>query len=255
MIIMSIDSNILIGCCGFPMSRRKYYELFRVVELQETFYNPPDINKLSKLRKEAPNDFTFTMKAWQAITHPPNLATWRRAKFRPPKDKWGNYGFLKPTEENLKAWEVIENGTKALGAKVVVIQLPPSFTFSDANLKNMKNFFSTLKPRDYYVGIEVRGDWINHEAELSELINEYEWLIHIVDPLRWKPVILKRINYFRLHGKGGRYVNYRYKYTDEDLRNLKKYIESCHRGLTYVLFNNIYMRDDALRLIKLFKAG
>jgi uncharacterized protein YecE (DUF72 family) len=47
---------------------------------------------------------------------------------------------------------------------------------------------------------------------------------------------------------GGGEVNYRYKYTDEDLLKLlaivKRYAESQD---AYVLFNNVYMFDDALR--------
>ena len=72
--------TIHVGTCGFPISRRKYFEEFTTVELQDTFYNKPDPGKLSNLRREVPEHFIFNMKAWQAITHPPTMPTWRRAK-------------------------------------------------------------------------------------------------------------------------------------------------------------------------------
>jgi len=246
--------SVFVGCCGFAIGRRKYYALFDVVELQDTFYNPPDEARLSKLRGEAPPNFKFAMKAWQAITHPPNMRTWRRAKVIPPKDKWSRYGYLRPTRENFEAWEVIDNAAKALQAEFVVIQLPPSFRFTEENLENMTEFFSTIKPSGYLVGLEVRGDWKEHEAELKDVILRYDWLVHVVDPFRWVPVVEKEATYFRLHGIGGAEVNYRYKYKDEDLTRLREYVLNLSSREVYVLFNNIHMRDDALRFKELIKS-
>jgi len=60
---------------------------------------------------------------------------------------------------------------------------------------------------------------------------------------------LKEITYFRLHGIGGEEVNYKYKYTDQDLQKLKSIVEKCleKSKVVYVLFNNIYMLQDAQR--------
>ncbi len=246
--------NVFVGCCGFAVGRRKYYTLFDVVELQDTFYNPPDEAKLSKLRDEAPPNFKFTMKAWQAITHPPNMRTWRRAKVVPPKDKWDKYGYLRPTKENFEAWEVIDKAANTLQAEFIVIQLPPSFRFTEENLRNMTEFFSTIKPRNYLVGLEVRGDWREHEAELKDIILRYDWLVHVVDPFRWAPVVEKDATYFRLHGIGSAEVNYRYRYTDDDLMKLKEKVLNVGSKKVFVLFNNVYMRDDALRFKELIKS-
>ena len=32
-----------VGCCGFTVSRQVYFETFRVVELQQPFYQPPKV--------------------------------------------------------------------------------------------------------------------------------------------------------------------------------------------------------------------
>ncbi len=249
--------RVYVGCCGFPVSRKKYFTLFNAVELQDTFYNPPDTQKLGRLRDEAPEGFKFSMKAWQAITHPPNMRTWRRSKVTIPKELWGRYGYLRTTEENIEAWGRVDDGVKALGAEVVVIQLPPSFRYSEDNLRNMKEFFRRIKPSSYLVGVEVRGDWRHHPEELRELIDSFPHLIHVTDPFRWEPTVLKSTAYFRLHGIGGKEVNYRYRYSDEDLVRLKDYVCGLKGRVNkaYVLFNNIYMKDDALRFKALIEGG
>jgi len=54
---------IEIGCCGCPVSRKRYFEQFPVVEIQQTFYLPPQILLAQKWRREAPKDFEYTIKA------------------------------------------------------------------------------------------------------------------------------------------------------------------------------------------------
>jgi len=68
------------GCCGFPVGMKKYFENFDVVEVQKTFYKPPSQKTAEKWRKNAPENFEFTIKAWQVITHPPSSPTYRKAE-------------------------------------------------------------------------------------------------------------------------------------------------------------------------------
>ena len=240
--------RVYIGCCGFTMSRRRYYTLFDTVELQETFYNPPRSERLRRLRGEAPELFVFNMKAWQAITHPPNLATWRRSRFTIPKDLADRYGFLRPTKENFNAWESVKDAAKAIQARVVIIQLPPSFKFSETNLRNAKEFLDSITPTPFIVGLELRGNWRAHEEEVKEIVGLSNSIVHVVDPFKWRPVLLREVTYFRLHGRNGE-VNYRYRYTDSDLAELLSVVKnySAISSEVYVLFNNVSMRNDGLR--------
>ena len=64
---------ITVGCCGYPVARKKYYSRFPAVEIQTTFYNPPDSKAAERWRTEAPKGFEFVVKAWQLITHSPQL--------------------------------------------------------------------------------------------------------------------------------------------------------------------------------------
>src|SRR5918998_1650598 len=71
---------VRVGCCGFRSAMVDYVQHFRVVEVQQTFYQPPQISTLERWRKEAPHDFEFTLKAWQLITHKSKSPTYKRLK-------------------------------------------------------------------------------------------------------------------------------------------------------------------------------
>lgn len=224
-----------VGCCGFPVSRKKYYRNFETVEVQQTFYHPPEISTLKKWREEAPNSFEFTMKAWQLITHEPSSPTYKRLKFKIPEEKKKFYGGFKPTDEVLEAWEKTSACALTLCSKVIIFQCPSSFLPEEKNIKNMYSFFYRVKRGDYIFCWEPRGNW--EEREIKKICEDLN-LIHAVDPFKSKK-LSGEIFYFRLHGKKG----YRYTYTDEDLMELRKMAE----GDGYVMFNNLSMFEDAMR--------
>ncbi len=248
---MKNDLVVKVGCCGFPKARKKYYNDFKLVELQNTFYNLPSIDWAEKIRREAPPGFEFTMKAWQVITHPKRSPTWKKLKHKPPGDI-DRYGFLKPTKENLDALEKCVKIAKVLESKIIVLQTPPSMPFNQEMLKQVEHFFDAAKSIVDHVllGWEPRGEWTKHGDELRRILARHE-VIHIVDIFRREPVWYDDIIYIRLHGIGSRETNYRYKYTDEDLYNLLGKIETFQTNEIYVLFNNIYMYNDALRFKRL----
>ena len=69
---------VKVGCCGFGMARARYAALFPVVEVQQTFYQPPRVATAARWRAAAPPPFVFSVKAWQLITHEPASPTYRR---------------------------------------------------------------------------------------------------------------------------------------------------------------------------------
>ncbi|WP_440060141.1 DUF72 domain-containing protein [Thermogladius sp. 4427co] len=247
--------GIKIGCCGFPVSRKKYYGEFNVVELQNTFYDLPSIDWAENLRSEAPGDFEFTIKAWQVITHPASSPTWKKMR-RKPRGDTSNYGFLKPSNENLEALRETVRVAEALKSKIIVLQTPPSLPYSRESVEWVREFFSKASDiaQGFILGWEPRGEW-SKARELYDIIEEFG-IVHIVDPFRATPHLGKGgVVYFRLHGIGGSEVNYRYKYTDDDLKRLHEIVSkySVDREV-YVLFNNVYMFDDAARFKRLINS-
>ncbi len=102
----------MVGTCGFPTARSRYYSLFKVVELQDTFYDLPTQERMSNLRREAPADFQFAVKVFQGLTHTSDSPTWRRIRRARLTGDLSNYGSLRPTRENLELWDEFVNVVK-----------------------------------------------------------------------------------------------------------------------------------------------
>lgn len=228
---------ICIGTCGFPKKRSEIFTLFDVVEVQQTFYNLIPLETLLRLRREAPEHFLFTLKAFQGITHPATSLTYRRTKL-PQSFRPENLGFFRKTEEV----EVCARHTlamaEALRARVLLFQCPPSFTPSDEHIRNLVSFFEWFPRGEYFLAWEPRGAW--KPEEIVAICRDLG-LVHVVDPF-YADSLWGEICYFRLHGKG----SYRYQYTDEDLLLLKEKLRGYDREV-FCLFNNVPMFEDARR--------
>ena len=225
--------QVIVGTCGFPKARRVIYNTLDAVELQETFYNVPNPERMSALRREAP-DFHFTAKVFQGITHPPGSPTFKRTRgFRPTE----RHGLLKPTRENMELWEQFTAAVAPLRPEVLVIQTPPSLKPEPY----IYDFFTAVAGK-WKLAWEPRGETYN-DPKLIGKVAELGVII-AVDPLRRDPPP-GEIYYFRLHGLGRGEVNYRYKYTASDLARLASLVRGLEGEFAYVMFNNVYMYQDA----------
>ncbi len=238
-------TEVLVGCCGFPVSMKKYFELFEVVEVQKTFYNPPSPETLRSWRTLAPSSFEFTVKAWQLITHPPSSPTYRKAGLN--FDDSSQVGFFRPTREVLYAWEKTREACKILNAKICVFQTPHSFKETPENIRNMKEFFSSISD-----GVKLAWEPRGWGLETVRTLCNELGLIHVTDPFNFFPILEREITYFRLHGSPPGEKLYRYKYTRDDLSWLARKVGEL-KGRIYVLFNNVWMNEDALEFKKIMK--
>ncbi|UCD58664.1 MAG: DUF72 domain-containing protein, partial [Candidatus Hydrogenedentota bacterium] len=167
-----------IGCCGFTVSRQKYFGEFAVVEVQQTFYNLPRLDTAERWRKEAPKGFEFTVKAWQLITHEPTSPTYRRLRVKLEKGGRGRYGGFKPTEDVAEAWRKFLEFARKLGAKKVIFQCPASLRPTPENRANIRKFFLSVERSGITCIWEPRGEW--KPEEIREICEECS-LVHCVD--------------------------------------------------------------------------
>ena len=235
--IFSGGAEIVLGCCGWPVGRARYFGAFGAVELQDTFYQPPSPELAAKWRAVAPTQFRFTMKAWQVITHGQTSPTYRRLKTHVPHLE--RCGGFRATAQVQAGWHTTLAVARALQAEAILFQCPASFRPEPVNLARLRRFFGEIE-REPAIRLawEPRGEW--HHATIRKICQRFG-LIHCVDPFTAEPVDGDTA-YFRLHGRGG----YRYRYTDGELRALKVMCARRH-GLVYVMFNNVFMWDDARR--------
>ncbi len=235
--------KIKVGTCGFPAQKEKLFSELDAIEIQQTFYHPPEAQTLKKWKEEAKGMVEFTLKAWQLITHLPSSPTYKKLKGE-LKEKISKIsdklGFFKNTKEVFRAYEKTLESCEAVGGKVIIFQSPSSFRENEENIRNMRNFFkNAYRPKGITFVWEPRGRW-NTEI-LKEISKDCEILIG-GDPLGGG-YLMGEVFYLRLHGIGG----FRYKFKEEDFRKISEIIGNKK---TYVMFNNISMFEDALKFKK-----
>ena len=230
--------SIKVGCCGFRSAMAEYTTQFPVVEVQQTFYQPPQLSTLERWRETAPPEFEFTLKAWQLITHLARSPTYKRLKVQLSERERDECGSFRPTGIVKEAWETTLACTRALCARRVLFQCPASFTPTPEHVEDMRRFFAGIT-RDGGLQLlwEPRGGW--PDELVRALCRELD-LVHVVDPFAARTQTPAHC-YFRLHGRKG----WRYVYTEDELEELLALLPG--EGTSYVLFNNVRMREDALR--------
>lgn len=234
--------QIRIGTCGFRNTKEDYAEHLSTVEIQHTFYQPPQIATLKRWRERMPVDFEFTLKAWQLITHESSSPTYKRLKRKLSKNEVAHAGFFKDSSIVREALEVTLDCAKALKAKTILFQCPARFTPVPENLASMSKFFNDAPRGKLNFAWEPRGtEWT--DDLIRDLCTDLD-LWHAVDPFARGTVTPKRC-YFRMHGT----PRWRYTYEDGELEELAQMIPK--RGRSYAFFNNITMREDAIRFERL----
>lgn len=235
-----LTGSIKVGTCGFGLSQADYGRAFSCVEIQHTFYQPPQLRTLERWRSSVPDDFEFALKAWQLITHDAKSPTYRRLKQKLSATERAEAGYFRNTNIVAQAWERTLASAEALQAKTILFQCPASFTPTRENILSLEKFFESIERRDMNLCWEPRGEW--PDAEIKSICDHLE-LWHVVDPFIRKTVTPEK-SYFRLHGRNG----WRYKYEDGELEELAQLPKG---QASYVFFNNRSMTEDAIRFCKM----
>ncbi len=249
---MSYDRPIgspIIGCCGWSESKAKYVADFAAIELQSTFYELPSLELSAKWRSVAPAPFQFCLKAWQLITHASSSPTYRKLKSKLGENERDLVGSFQQTEQVMLAWERTAEVAGALRAMVVLFQCPASFRASTENINNLRTFFSEINRHNFKLAWEPRGEW---PSDLVVSLCEELRLLRCVDPFDVAEFDAIAAPYWRLHGRGA----YSYRYPDDDLKILLQLQRRGEHAIErrYVFFNNIWMKDDALRFQRLLRS-
>lgn len=212
--------------------RLNYYShYFSSVEINSTFYRLPTEKTVKNWFKQVQDNFLFSIKASQYITHRKRL-----------KD------YKKSTERFFKI-------LKYFGPKrgPVLFQLPPSFQI---NPDRLEEFISHLANQHQCVFEFRHKSW--YCDEIYQLLNKYRIGLCITDLAgQLSPeVITSDFTYVRLHGPKAAYKG---SYGTRKLKEWKKKIESWSNAgvAVYCYFDNVekgYAIQDAKKLIKLFES-
>jgi uncharacterized protein YecE (DUF72 family) len=127
----------------------KYYsQVFDFVEIDSSFYNPPNVFMTKRWASLTPDNFRFTAKFPRSITHEKRLAD-------PEKELRYLFDVMHPLPTKLLA---------------LLLQLPPSLTAKEG-LKKLEALIHMLDP-DFRYAIEFRhNSWFDNE-DLFKLLSD-----------------------------------------------------------------------------------
>ncbi|RYZ02623.1 MAG: DUF72 domain-containing protein [Myxococcales bacterium] len=233
------------------MAMAEYPRHFRLLEVQQSFYEPPAERVAQRWRDAMPPDFEFTVKAWQLITHESKSPTYRRLKRALSEQERADCGRFRDTPIVREAMSRTLATANTVRASTVLFQCPASFGPSAENVQNLRRFIADIARPQCWPGLrlawEPRGPAWSAQRELALRLCEELQLIYVVDPFV-DPIHVTSAGpaYVRLHGIGGA----RHVYTDEELARLAEQVPS---GAS-VLFNHLPRVGDARRFHELMKS-
>lgn len=216
-----------------------YAQFFKTVEINSSFYRPPDAGFVRQWIRRVPPDFLFTVKLWQKFTHPSMF-----------EEATGEAAVISRDDVELfqKGIEPLVQSGK-LGA--LLAQFPPSFK-NDNSGKQILN--AVIKSFNAYpVAVELRHRSWSDDTRTADLLrrNNVTW-VNIDEPkfpssVSSELTMTGDIAYFRFHGRnaetwwsGNNETRYMYLYSPEEIIELSAKIKKAAQNSrrVFAFFNN-----------------
>ncbi|MEM4311721.1 MAG: DUF72 domain-containing protein [Nitrososphaerales archaeon] len=231
----SYDEWVPIFYPDSSIDKLSYYsKIFKIVEVDSTFYSYPKESLVKKWSFKSPRDFKFCLKLPKLLTHEKKLDPKEELKI--PLERF--LDLIKPLKQREK-----------LG--LILIQLPPSFTFSKFDW--LEGFFKILPDTDFAVEFRDRS-WLRDES--WKLLRKYNITYTIVDEPLLPPLleVTSKKALIRWHGHGKK-PWYDYYYTDDELKNWVPKINDLilKAKELYGFFNNHFRGYAVANCLKMLK--
>jgi len=216
-----------------------YSQFFNTVEVNSSFYRPPNPSYVYNWAQRVPDDFLFTIKLWQKFTHPKMY-----------EETTGEASVISQRDVDLFK-QSIEPLAKSGKLGVLLAQFPPSFKNDKYGQQILGAVTKTFS--EYKLAVELRHrSWSDNENTarfLSE--NNVTW-VQIDEPKFQSSIaaevpVTADVAYFRFHGrnaemwwKGDSETRYKYLYSPAEIEQLAGRIRSAaeQTHLLFALFNN-----------------
>jgi len=198
---------------------QQYASVFDTVELDSSFYRPPDEGTILGLTKYTNRGFMFSAKIYRKFTHDLGMKLDESA--------------TSELEDFVQLFDPLLTQDR-LGC--FLVQLPPSLRRHD---KLLEDFLAALPHRYDYV-VEFRHkSWM--DSATWRILSKYEAAYCIVDEPLLPPEVhvTSNLGYIRWHGHGGR-PWYDYEYTEKQLQEWVPKVREVKENTkkTLGIFNN-----------------
>lgn len=250
-----------------PEKRLAYYARnFNLVEVDATYYHPPNEQTAKLWAERTPKDFLFNIKAFSLLTRHPTKPSAIYKDLRPDTDKKNIYPDDLPAQAYEEVWTrflssldpLVVNGK--LGA--LLFQFPPWFTIRRSNKDYVLEVRKRCSPLP--IAVEFRhASWFagDNAEETLAFLRKHELPFVAVDMPQGHtssiPPVLEAtadLAMVRFHGHSDRWTSkdihekFGYEYSERELREwAPKLVGLAEQAKsTHVLMNNCY-QDFAQR--------
>ena len=216
-----------------------YSQFFNTVEINSSFYRPPNPGYVYNWVRRVPKDFLFTVKLWQKFTHPKMY-----------KEATGEEAAISQQDVDIfkRSIEPLLKSDK-LGA--LLAQFPPSFrndSFGQRVLTAVSRLFG-----QYRLAVELRHRSWSDDPNTAKILRENNVAWVQIDEPKFKSSIAQElplasdVAYFRFHGRnaetwwtGNSETRYKYLYSAEEIKELADRVKTTagQTKLLFALFNN-----------------
>jgi uncharacterized protein YecE (DUF72 family) len=216
-----------------------YSQFFNTVEINSSFYRPPDPGYVYNWAKRVPQGFLFAVKLWQKFTHPKMY-----------KEATG--------EEAVVAQDDVDRFKKSLEPLVkygklgaLLAQFPPSFKNDEYGLQILGAVAKAFG--EYKLAVELRHRSWSDDEGTARFLRERNMAWVQVDEPKFSTSVAAEVPvtadmaYFRFHGRnakdwwtGDSETRYRYLYSPEEIAGLADRVRAAGEKtrLLFAFFNN-----------------
>jgi uncharacterized protein YecE (DUF72 family) len=261
-----------------PEERLRYYaKQFPLVEVDSTYYTPPNERNSQAWAERTPDGFTFNVKAFSLLTQHPTRPTALYKDLRPEGVTKNLYLKDVPKDTVDAVWERFLSALEPLHAAgklgAVLFQFPQWFPIGKANKHYILQCADRARP--YRICVEFRNKtWLSEQnrAETLDFLASYALPYVCVDmpqgyPSSVPPVLAATADLavLRFHGHSEKwnsrdiYERFGYRYSTEELREWAPKVARLagEAAQTHVLMNNCrddYAQTNAAQLADLLAA-
>jgi uncharacterized protein YecE (DUF72 family) len=234
-----------------------YSQYFNTVEINSSFYRPPNQYAARAWATKVPDDFRFTAKLWQKFTHPKMFEAATGETWRVQDEDFSIF------TEGI--------GPLAEAGKLgpLLAQFPTSFRPDEATLGYLDDLIHRMRGAGFPLAVELRHrEWTESEetAAIRALMEEQHVAWVMIDEPRFKTSIrhvplTSDVAYFRFHGRnyknwwkhGESEDRYNYLYTPEEQRHIAEDVREVagRTSETYAFYNNHYGAKAVVNALQL----
>jgi uncharacterized protein YecE (DUF72 family) len=216
-----------------------YSQFFNTVELNSSFYRPPDPGYVYNWVRRVPGGFRFAVKLWQKFTHPKMY-----------QETTGEAAAISQRDVDVfrRSLEPLARAGK-LGA--LLAQFPPSFKndgYSQQLIDAISRAFGT-----YPLAVELRHRSWSDDTGIAGFLYEHNAAWVQIDEPKFSSSVAAEVPvtadmaYFRFHGRnakdwwtGDNETRYRYFYSPEEIAGLAARVKTAAEKTKtlFAFFNN-----------------